>query len=347
MLIARAPVRLSFCGGGTDLPVYYERFGGLVVSTTIDKYFYVFLEVNDEDTVQVSSSDYRTFFRGHTPEAALPEQDLSLPRMILEHFDITRGVSLFLASQVPPGTGLGSSSAVAVAIIKAISIASDLDLTKEEVAEIASHIEIERLGMPIGKQDQYASSFGGLNVFSFDRNGVIATRVELPQEILRGFEERLMLFFTGTARQSTQILKRQSERTSLGDQNTLTQLHATKNLVQTFVSTLTSGHLDQIGDILHAAWLAKRSFAEGATNELVDQCYDLALRCGATGGKLVGAGGGGFLALYCEPRFQPSVAATLSARGLRRMNFRFDTDGARVLLNTGLQLQERERLRGA
>src|SRR5512140_2284252 len=172
MLITRAPVRISFAGGGTDLPAYYSRHGGAVVSTTIDKHFYVFLNVSGDDSLQITSSDYRTFYRHDADTPLLFDGDLSLPRAILNHFGLARGISLFLASEIPPGTGLGSSSTVAVAMIKAVTTARGLFLSKQQIAELACQIEIEKLGEPIGKQDQYAAAFGDLNLIQFNADSV-------------------------------------------------------------------------------------------------------------------------------------------------------------------------------
>ena len=172
MLIARAPFRISLAGGGTDLPAYYEEFGGFVISTTIDKYFYAILNVNGKHELQISSADYRTFYRHDSEKPLSWEGDLSLPKAILHEFGVDRGVRVFLASEVPPGTGLGSSSAVAVALIKAVSTATGLRLTPGQVAELACTVEIEKLGHPIGKQDQYAAAFGNLNAIRFSRGHV-------------------------------------------------------------------------------------------------------------------------------------------------------------------------------
>src|SRR5438874_2284752 len=161
MLIARAPVRISFAGGGTDFEAYYREYGGLVVSTSIDKYFYVFANLNGLDSVQLSSSDYHMFFRQKRGQPVLWHGDLSLPRAFLHEFGIDSGISLFLASEVPPGTGLGSSSTVSVALAKALGSLCGWHLSKSQLAELASHVEIDKLGMPIGRQDQYAAAFGG------------------------------------------------------------------------------------------------------------------------------------------------------------------------------------------
>src|SRR5439155_23612140 len=207
VLIARAPVRISLAGGGTDLPAYYREHGGLVVSTTIDKYLYVFVNLNGTDSVQVTSSDYHTFFRQRRGEPLLWDGDLTLPRAFLHQFGIDYGLSLFLASQVPPGTGLGSSSAVSVALAKALGALCGLTLSSAQLAEFASYVEIEKLGMPIGRQDQYASAFGGLNVIYFDGQGVRVEPLNLRPDVQSALDRRMMLFFTGTARSAATILQ--------------------------------------------------------------------------------------------------------------------------------------------
>lgn len=195
MIIVRSPVRISLAGGGTDLPAYYEPYGGVVINTTIDKYFYVVLNVLESDTVQVTSSDYRTFYRQQAGHPMIWDANLQLPQTILEHFGIRRGLSLFLASEIPPGTGLGSSSTVTVAIIKAASTALGQSLTDVELAELACYIEIDQLGAPIGKQDQYAAACGGLNMIEFSKDEVVVKRVNLDPEVFQILDKSLLLFF--------------------------------------------------------------------------------------------------------------------------------------------------------
>src|SRR5579872_924987 len=202
MLIARAPMRISFGGGGTDLEAYYAKYGGLVISTAINKYFYVIITTDESDDLQVISADYRSLFR-HSPYSDLFwNGDLALPKAILHHFGIRRGMNVFIASEVPPGTGLGSSSAAAVTLVLAISTLLEQPMTKQQVAELASSIEITRMGMPIGKQDQYASSYGGLNKITFSSEEVTVEPVSIAREIRQTLERRLLLFFTGSSRES-------------------------------------------------------------------------------------------------------------------------------------------------
>lgn len=339
MLIARAPVRISLAGGGTDLPSYYEKYGGCVVSTAIDKYFYVFLSVSADKDIQITSSDYRTFYRHNSDQPLLWDGDLSLPRAILNHFGISRGVSMFMASEVPPGTGLGSSSAVTVAIIKALATARGMHLSRQELAELACEIEIEKLGTPIGKQDQYPPAFGGLNFITFTSDGVVVEPLRLAAPLRRRLEGNLMLFYTGAARNSATILSEQKKSSSRDDPAVIDALHRVKEMAFQVKADLERGQIDRIGELMHQNWEQKKRFASGITNPIVDECYALARDNGALGGKLTGAGGGGFLMLYCEPAHQAGVTDALEERGLKRMNFRFEQNGATVLMNAALQLQ--------
>ncbi|MBI3914144.1 MAG: GHMP kinase [Chloroflexi bacterium] len=340
MLIARAPVRISYAGGGTDLPAYYEQFGGAVLSTTINKYFYVFLQVSGDDTIQITSSDYRTFYRHDGDTPMLFDGDLSLPRAILNHFSLQRGISLFLASEIPPGTGLGSSSTVTVAIIKAVATARGLFLSKQQIAELASQIEIEKLGAPIGKQDQYAAAFGDLNLIEFTREGATVTPARISPETRRELERSTLLFFTGGSREAASILKEQKQSSEQSDARVLAALHAVKQMAYQARDCLARGEVAEIGKLLDANWQNKKQFAGGVTTPFIDECYALALQNGALGGKLTGAGGGGFLMIFCEPKFQTRVTEVLEARGLKRMDFRFESEGARVLVNAGLRIPE-------
>lgn len=340
MLIARAPVRVSFFGGGTDLPAYYTRYGGVVLSTTINKYVYVILDVSERHTLQITSSDYHTFYRHPRGEPLLWEGDLSLPRAVLQHFGVNDGLSMFLASEVPPGTGLGSSSSVTAALVKAVSTASGMHLTPRQIAELACEIEIGRLGMPIGVQDQFAAAIGGLNWMTFDAEGVSVEPLPVPQETISRLESNIVLMFTGSARNSADILSRQTKSSEKNDPRVIESLHAVRELAEKARILLLNGELDNFGRLLDEAWQHKKRFAKGVSNEQIDRYYEIARQNGALGGKIAGAGGGGFLTLYCETGAAPRVEAALrESTGLRRMGFNFESDGARVLFNAGLRLQ--------
>jgi D-glycero-alpha-D-manno-heptose-7-phosphate kinase len=334
VLIARAPLRVSLAGGGTDLEAYYSKYGGAVVSVTIDKYFYVFVSPSDSQHIQVSSSDYQTFYRQRFDEAPLWDGDLRLPKAIIQHFGIHTGLSVFLASQVPPGTGLGSSSTVAVALIKAMSMLSGLRLTRQQIAELACVIEIEQLKMPMGKQDQYAAAFGGLNFFEFQPEGVAVQPIELESDVQTQLERRLMLFFTGRSRNSAEILGEQKRNSERNRATVIQALHIIRQTALELRRDLQRGEIGAVGECLDRSWTAKRQLAHGISDPWIDQWYEAARSAGAAGGKIAGAGGGGFLLLYCEPDQQDSVTAVLKASGLTRMDFRFESGGATVIMNT-------------
>src|SRR6266568_8725067 len=245
MLIARAPMRISFGGGGTDLEAYYAKYGGQVVSTTINKYFYTVITTDESADLQVISADYRSLFR-HSPYNDLFwNGDLALPKAILHHFGIRRGINLFIASEVPPGTGLGSSSAAAVTMVTAISTLVDQPMTRQQIAELASYIEISKMGMPIGKQDQYAAAFGGLNKITFTSEGVTVEPLNVDPTVLATLERRLMLFFTGSSRESTSILKHQRKSTEDKNEGVLQALHNIKQVAFDVQECLESGNLDE------------------------------------------------------------------------------------------------------
>lgn len=333
MLIARAPMRISFGGGGTDLEAYYARYGGFVISTAINKYFYAIITTDESDDLQVISADYRSLFRHSPYEDLFWDGDLALPKAILHHFGIRRGMNLFVASEVPPGTGLGSSSSAAVTMVRAISTLVEQPMTKQQVAELASYIEITKMGMPIGKQDQFASAFGGLNTITFTSEGVTVEPVDIAPAVRDTLERRLMLFFTGSSRVSTSILKHQRKSTEEQDVSVLQALHNIKQVAIDVQACLKRGDLDEFARLLDYSWREKRRLAPGLSTGFIDECYDLALHHGASAGKITGAGGGGFLLLYCHEQAQDGVTRELEDRGLKRMNFRFDTQGANVVLN--------------
>ncbi len=333
MLIARAPMRISFGGGGTDLEAYFAKYGGLVVSTTINKYFYTIITTDESDDLQIISADYRSLFR-HSPYQDLYwDGDLALPKAILHHFGVRRGTNLFLASEVPPGTGLGSSSAAAVTIVRALSALLEQPMTRQQVAELASSIEIGKMGMPIGKQDQFAAAFGGLNTITFTSQGVTVEPLNILPEVRQILERRLLLFFTGSSHVSTSILKQQRKSTEDQDEAVLGALHNIKRLAVEIQVSLERGDLDEFARLLDYSWQEKRRLAPGLSNNFIDECYALALEYGATAGKIAGAGGGGFLLIYCQEHAQEAVTKVLEDRGLKRMSFRFDQEGVAVVLN--------------
>jgi D-glycero-alpha-D-manno-heptose-7-phosphate kinase len=338
MLIGRAPVRISFGGGGTDLEAYYAKFGGVVVSAAINKYIYGIVTKNFDKNFQMISADYQSVFSKPHDSAGDHEDngDLNLATAVVEHFNLDAPFNIFVASEVPPGTGLGSSGAAAVNLINVCAALAERPMTKQEVAELAYHIEVIRLGAPVGKQDQYASAFGGINCIRFEKEGVTVEPLKLSRQTIKALERRLLLFFTGNSRQAREILQRQKESTYNAEEPVIESLHRIKDLALEVKAALESGQLTHFGDLLHQSWQYKKMLAPNISNSSIDEAYLLARENGASGGKITGAGGGGFLMLYCETEHQTQVRRVLEERGLHEMHFAFDFQGSRVLLNTGM-----------
>ena len=333
MIIVRAPVRVSFGGGGTDLAAYYERFGGLVVSAAITRYCQVVVNERTDHHVSISSADYHTW--ESYPLDSLPplQQPLALPKAVVSWFvsqdALKTGIDLFLSSEVPPGTGLGSSSAMAVALVHALSALTGHVLGPLELADLACHIEIHLLQMPIGKQDQYASAVGGLNTIEFTRQEVSVTPLSLSPHIVSSLNRRLLLFTTGQARNSADILQQQRADTEK-QPKTIDALHRMKSLAVEMQQALLSDELDYFGELLDKGWQEKKGLSTKVSSQLIDQSYAAARQAGALGGKITGAGGGGFLLLYCPLRAQKEVRATLTQLGLREMMFDIDLTGTQI-----------------
>lgn len=333
LLIARAPVRISFGGGGTDLPAYYMQFGGAVLNTAINRYIYTIVSQGASSALQIISSDFRVFYRHDDNSVMDSEGELGLAKAILREFGGYDGLDIFLSSQVPPGTGLGSSGAVAVCMVTALAAWQGRTMTGPEIAEVACDIGINRMGLSSGKQDEYGSAVGGLKYIEFTRDTTTVSPVALPPQTLETFQRRIMLFFTGKSRDSGTILKKQSAASKEQDPATLERMHRIKALGRDMLDAIQREDLDAFGDLLHQSWVQKRGVAHDISNDVIDQAYDAARQNGAIGGKITGAGGGGFLMLYCHEDAQPAVTRALHALNLRRMDFNFDFDGPQVLLH--------------
>ncbi len=327
-------MRISFGGGGTDLEAYYSRYGGVVVSAAIDKYFYAVVSESGSQSLQLISANYGTFHCQEAVQDLVWDGNLALPKAVVDHFGLPPGHDVFMASEIPPGTGLGSSSAAAVCLCLALAAKRGEHLSRHALAELASRLEIEKLGMPIGKQDQYASAFGGINVITFSRGGTTVEPLGLSPEKVGELERNLMLFFMGSSRSSSSILREQRESTRRGDRVVLRSLHGIKDIAIRMRQELERGELSAMGELLDLAWHRKKLLASSVTNPAIDDWYRVAREAGALGGKVTGAGGGGFLLLYCPTDRQPEVATRLRERGLQQIRFRFDFLGAHILLNS-------------
>lgn len=331
-IIARAPLRLSFGGGGTDLPAYYEEHGGLVVSTAITRYAMVIASESPDRSIDVNSCDYRTSLHWPASEAVPMGEPLSLPRAALGWFQerglLDRGVQLVLSSEAAPGSGLGSSSAMAVALVAALGARTGLELSREAIAAIARELEIERLERPIGCQDQYASAVGGLNTIAFAVGDIRVAALALPPGVSEKLAAHLLLFSTGATRDSASILAGQRQRTA--DGSATSGLHALKEIAREMQTALETGALDRFGALLDAGWQIKRGLAAGVSLASIDRVYALARAHGALGGKIAGAGGGGHLLLFAPPEVQAQLITMMEDEGLRRVTFGFNESGVTV-----------------
>lgn len=335
MLIVRSPVRISFGGGGTDLPVYYRQYGGAVLSVTINKYFYTILSGRNDDKIQVISSDLRVAETwGDLSRLEIDGSELELPLAVLKEMKVDVPFDLFLASEIPPGTGLGSSASVCVGILRALSAYLHLNLSREELAEKAFHIARHVLKRPVGKQDEYAAAFGGLNYITFHPDECTTVEpVELRTDLLRELQSNLMLFFTGASHNSWEILGEQERAAEGRSSSSSAALQRVQRLAPEMREALRRGALREFGVLMDQAWQAKRLISDKVSNPRIDHLYRTAREHGALGGKITGAGGGGFLMLYCDTEVQAMVRDALEVEGLREMSFGFDFKGAHVLVN--------------
>jgi len=335
MLIVRSPVRISFAGGGTDLPAYYQQFGGAVLSAAINKYFYTILGKRTDGHIQVISSDLRIFEDWHDIASMNIEgSGLEIPLGVLKNLGSDVSVNLFLASEIPPGTGLGSSASVCVNILKTLTSYLQIPLSKYELAERAFHIAHDVLNHRVGKQDEYAAAFGGLNYITFNPDGTTQVEpLDLQPELMRTLNSNLMLFFTGSAHHSWEILEEQEKSTRAHRGATVEALHEVRLLADRMRDCLRIGNLDTFGELLDEGWQAKKRVSSRISTSRIDQLYELALHCGASGGKITGAGGGGFLLLYCEQVYQDAVRKGMAGEGIQEMTVAFDLQGAQVIVN--------------
>lgn len=332
MICIRAPLRVSFGGGGTDLAAYYERHGGMVVSAAITRYCYAHVAETSDGVGRVVSADYGQGFAwepARLPRLAAP---LALPKAALraaaERGALTRGIRLALAADVPPGSGLGSSSAMAVATLQALATRFETPLGHDEVARHACALEIERLGMPIGKQDQYASAYGGLNTIEFTSHGVRVTPLRVSLTTRAALDERLLLFWTKRSHDSARILRAQRTDTQTRPE-VVASLHEIKAIAVAMRYALEAGNLDGFGRLLDDAWQTKRRLSSAISSSAIDEWYAVARQAGALGGKITGAGGGGFLLLYVPPQRRGAIREALGHCGLPEMPFSFDVHGVR------------------
>lgn len=323
MIISQTPFRISFAGGGSDLPAYYQQHGGAVVSTAIDKYVYVTVSRKFDHTLRVSYSRTEEVENASQLQHPIVREGMGI-------LGLQGGLEITSVADIPSrGTGLGSSSSFAVGLMHALHAIEGRHVSSARLADEACRIEIEKCGEPIGKQDQYAAAFGGLNYIQFHKDGSVQVDpLVLSAESREKLNRNMIMFYTGITRSASEILASQSK--ALADKGKKAEaMHQMVGYAAELRDALCAGDFDAMGQILHENWLLKQSITAGISSRQISAWYERALKAGAVGGKLLGAGGGGFLLFYAPPEKHDSIAVSLSE--LRRLTFSLEPRGSRII----------------
>jgi len=324
MIITRSPLRITLGGGGTDLPSYYRQHGGFLIAAAIDRYVYVTVLRPFVEGIFLKYSQLE-----HVEQIAEVQHPIIREALTMLGFR-TPQVEITALADIPAGTGLGSSGSFTTALLKALYAHRRRLLHPSTLAELACEIEIDRLGEPIGKQDQYAAAYGGVTCFTFNQDdSVVAAPLKVTPEVLFELEDNLLLFFTGFSREAASILKDQKQRTDQADAAMIENLHYVKALGERSQQAFEQGDLRLFGDLMHEHWEHKKRRSIGMSSPQIDEWYDLGRKNGAIGGKLVGAGGGGFLLFYSEDHRR--LRAAMAKVGRQEVRFHFDFEGTKVL----------------
>jgi len=324
VIITRTPLRISLGGGGTDLPSYYSQREGFVLSAAIDKY--IFIGIN-----RTFSDDYTIKYSAMERVPTIGDIRHPIVREVLAKHNLPPAVEIVSLADIPAGTGLGSSGAFTVGLLRAIYALRREHIPAADVAEEACHIEMNLLGQPTGKQDQYIASFGGLTCLEFGSDGRVTTSLlAVSDSTLLDLQEHLLMFFTGYSREATEVLADQKRRSEQGDGAMLENLDQIKSLGLSIKEALEHGDTHRFGELMHEHWLKKRERSQGMSNPNIDRWYDTGVANGALGGKLVGAGAGGFLMFYAEDA--SALRQAMVGEGLTEVRFSFDHEGSKLLV---------------
>jgi len=327
MIITRTPFRITLGGGGTDLPSYYSKYGGFIFAAGINKY--MFINLNRpivDDLVRVKYSKSETVL--HRNEL---QHDLAKEAMMM--MEIDKALEIVSMADVPAGTGLGSSSCYAVGLLNGLHTMKREYVTLQTLAEEACNLEINRLGKPIGKQDQYMAAFGGLTVLEIEKDGNVKVRkAEVPEEIIGDLNRNLLMFYTNTQRDANEILSEQSKGAREEKKTVVDNMHFIKDLGYRILEAVESGNIADIGLLFDEHWQYKKKISAKMSNPHFDKIYEIAKENGALGGKISGAGGGGFFLFYVEEK-HTKFREVMKSLGLREMKYRFDFEGSKVLVN--------------
>ena len=326
MIIARSPLRITLGGGGTDLPSYYHDHEGFLIAAAIDKYVYVTVMRPFTEGVYLKYSELE-----HVASVAEVKHRIIREALLMQNLRSPQ-IEITTLADIPAGTGLGSSGSFTTALLKALYAHRRQLIHPQELAELACHIEIDRLGEPIGKQDQYIAAYGGLTCLTFHKDdSVTAVPLKITMDTLFDLEDNILLFFTGYSRSASDILRDQNTRTQSSDDEMLKNLHFVKELGYRSKDALEAGDVAKFGELMHEHWEHKKRRSGGMSNPRIDEWYGLGMQNGAVGGKLVGAGGGGFLMFYTADRNK--LRHAMSKAGLEEVRFRYDFEGTKVVLS--------------
>jgi D-glycero-alpha-D-manno-heptose-7-phosphate kinase len=325
MIITRSPLRITLGGGGTDLPSYYESHGGFLIAAAIDRYVYITIHDTFEQEFIIKYSRLERVTSIDSIEHPIIRESLRLTKI-----EDSASLEVTSMADIPAGTGLGSSGSFTTALLKALHAHQRNLIHPQELAEQACDIEINRLGEPVGKQDQYIAAFGGITCFEFSCDGrVRAWPLRISEEMRYDLEDNLLLFFTGYSRSASAVLKEQNDRSKTMDPEMLTNLHFVKELAKESQQALEAGDLRQFAQLMNVHWQNKKKRSNNMSNHHINDWYDLAMANGALGGKLIGAGGGGFLMFYSEDKTK--LRRAMREQGLREVRFKFDFEGTKLL----------------
>jgi len=330
MIVVRAPFRLPLSGGGTDLSSYYHKYEGFLITAAINKYMYI--NINEPALVDKIKINYT--------KAEIVDLDQidsikhEIVRETLKYLKINRPIEISSMADLSAGTGMGSSSAYTVALLKGLNQMLRRFISIQELAEEACKIEIELIGKPIGKQDQYATAFGGIVQLKIDRLGkVTVTPLELDHEIIIELENRLLMFSTDIQRDANIILAEQSHKAHVDEETAISAMHHIKDIGYSVKDALIKGDIDRLGELLHEHWLTKKKISSKMSSSSINDWYELGIKNGAIGGKIMGAGGGGLLLFCVKNGNRKHLRKTMESAGMKYMDFRFDFEGCKTLVN--------------
>ncbi|MDX2079447.1 MAG: hypothetical protein SFU53_01550 [Terrimicrobiaceae bacterium] len=332
MIIVRTPFRLPLGGGGTDLPAYYEKYGGFLITAAVNKY--MFLSINRPALVRRMRLAY-----SKVENVAIGDYDAiqhDVVRETFRHFQVNCPIEVTSVADIGAGTGMGSSSSYTVGLLNGLNAMLRRHLPIQGLAEEACMVEMELARKPVGKQDAYAAAFGGIIAMEITKEGVVTVKpLALEDETILELESRLMMFYTGIQRDASEILAEQGEKVRVTAEDATNAMHRIKEIGYLSKEAMEAGDITRLGQLMHEHWETKKRVSTKMSNPDIDRWYDLAMQNGALGGKLMGAGGGGFLLFCTEPGARRNLRLAFQKEGLQNMDFRFDWDGSRVLVNFG------------